>query len=148
MANGTHLTGPVVLGTGAYESLITTKSLDADDSGKCFGLNLAGGFTVTLPSIASGVAKAGWNVHFRVEIAPTTAYIITELAADDTNILTGGFSCAELTDAAVAAYSAAFTQVNLVATSAVVGDWVTITCNGIRFFVQGHVNVQAGATVT
>jgi len=142
----THFSGPVAVGAGAYESLITTKSLDKDDSGKTFGLNLAGGFTVTLPAVST--VTAGWTVHFRVEIAPTTAYIITENAASDTNILTGGFSSAELTDAAVAAYSAAFTQVNLVASQAVVGDWVTITTNGTRYYISGHTNVQAGVTAT
>lgn len=141
-----HISGPLSVGTDQYESLITTKALDAEDNGKTFGLNLAGGFTVTLPSIA--LAKAGWTALFRVETAPTTAYIIIENATADTNILTGGFSCAELTDAAVAAYTAAATQVNLVASAAVVGDWVRITCNGTRFYIEGHVNVQAGVTIT
>jgi len=131
---------------GSYESLVTTKSLDADDNGKTFGLNLVGGFTVTLPTAAA--AGAGWRCRLRVETAPTTAYIITEDTATDTNVLTGGFSCAELTDAAVAAYSAAFTQVNFVASLAVVGDWVKIECNGTRFYIEGHSNVQAGVTVT
>jgi len=145
-AKGLHTVGPIGVGINEYESLITTKSLTKDDNGKIFGLNLAGGFTVTLPSIAE--AKSGWKVKFRVEIAPTTAYIVTEKAANDTNIITGGFSSAELTDAAVAAYSAAFTQVNMVATAAVVGDWFTITCNGTRFYLEGHTNVQAGVTLT
>lgn len=142
----THFSGPVAVGAGSYESLITTETLTSDDHGKTFGLNLAGGFTVTLPAVST--VNAGFEVMFRVETAPTTAYIITENTASDTNILTGGFSSAELTDAAVAAYSAAFTQVNLVASQAVVGDWVKITTNGTRYFVSGHTNVQAGVTVT
>ena len=129
-----------------YESLITTKAVEETDNGVTFGLNLVGGFTVTLPTIAQ--AGAGWKVKFRVETAPTTAYIITEDTGTDTNVLTGGFSSAELTDAAVAAYSAAFTQINFVANLAVVGDWCTIECNGTRFYVTGHSNVQAGVTVT
>ncbi len=129
-----------------YLSLITTKSVESADHGTVFGLNLVGGFTVTLPKISE--VTAGWYCFFRVEIAPTTAYIITEDAGSDTNVLTGGFSSAELTDAAVAAYSAAFTQVNLVANLAVVGDWVKISTNGTRFYVEGHTNVQAGVTVT
>jgi len=143
---GLHTAGPIGVGAKEYESLITTKSLTSEDNGKIFGLNLAGGFTVTLPSVAE--AKSGWKARFRVETAPTTAYIVTEKASDDTNIITGGFSSGELTDAAVAAYSAAFTQVNMVASAAVVGDWFTITCNGTRFYVEGHTNVQAGVTLT
>ena len=129
-----------------YLSLITTKSVESADHGKVFGLNLVGGFTVTLPKISE--LTAGWYCFFRVETAPTTAYIITEDTSVDTNVMTGGFSCAELTDAAVAAYSAAFTQVNLVASLAVVGDWVKVSTNGTRFYVEGHTNVQAGVTVT
>ena len=144
--SNTHFSGPISVGNGAYESLVTTKSLDKDDNGKTFGLNLAGGFTVTLPAISE--INSGFKIHFRVETAPTTAYIITEKAASDTNVLTGGFSCAELTDAAVAAYTAAATQINLVASAAVVGDWVTITSNGTRYYIEGHTNVQAGVTLT
>lgn len=130
----------------AYLSLTAAKSVEAEDNGKIFGLNLAGGFTVTLPAIAE--VFAGWEVGFRIETAPTTAYVITEDTSADTNIMTGGFSCAELTDAGVAAYHAAFTQVNLVANQGAVGDIVTIKCNGTRFYVSGHTNVQAGVTVS
>ena len=129
-----------------YLSLVTTKSVESADHGTVFGLNLAGGFTVTLPTIAQ--TTAGWYCEFRVETAPTTAYIITEDGGSDTNVMTGGFSSAELTDAAVAAYSAAFTQVNFVANLAVVGDWVKVRSNGTRFYIEGHTNVQAGVTVT
>ena len=129
-----------------YLSLITTKNVESTDNGRYFGLNLANGFTITLPTIAP--VTAGWHCYFRVETAPTTAYIITEDTGSDTNVLTGGFSSAELTDAAVAAYSAAFTQINFVASAAAVGDWVKISTNGSRFYVEGHTNVQAGVTVT
>ncbi len=129
-----------------YLSLITTKSVESSDHGTVFGLNLSGGFTVTLPKISE--VTAGWYCFFRVETAPGTAYIITEDTTADTNVLTGGFSSAELTDAAVAAYSASFTQVNFVASSAVVGDWVKVSTNGTRFYIEGHSNVQAGVTVT
>lgn len=144
---GLHTAGPIGVGEKEYESLTAAKTLTSEDNGKIFGLNLAGGFTVTLPSIAE--AKSGWKAKFRVETAPTTAYIVTENTSADTNVLTGGFSSAQVTDlASAAAYSAAFTQVNMVASQAVVGDWFTITCNGTRFYVEGHTNVQAGVTLT
>ena len=136
----------IMQGSRSYESLTAAKTLDEDDNGKTFGLNLAGGFTVTMPAIAD--VKAGFEVNFRIETVPTTAYIITEKAADDTNVMTGGFSCAELTDAGVAAYHAAFTQVNLVANQGALGDIVTIKTNGTRWYVSGHTNVQAGVTVS
>lgn len=133
-------------GGGSYESLAAAKSIEVDDNGKTFGLNLAAGFTTILPKISE--VFAGWKVRFRVETAPTGAYIITEDTTVDTNVLTGGFSSAELTNVANAAYSAAFTQVNLVANQAAIGDYVDIECNGSRFFVSGHTNLQAGVTAT
>ena len=44
------------------ESIITTEALTASDSGKILMLNLAAGFTTTLPSVAD--AGAGWHVKF------------------------------------------------------------------------------------
>jgi len=128
------------------ETLVAAKTLKNSDSGKCFLLDLVGGFTVTLPKVQE--AGNGFCVDFKVKTSPTTAYIITEDAASDTNVLTGGASSAELTDAAVAVYSAAYTQINLVANQAVLGDWVTITGDGVRFYTHVHTNVQAGATLT
>ncbi len=81
--SASHFSGPIIVGASSYESLITTKALDKEDSGKTFGLNLAGGFTITLPSL--NLVNAGWKARFRVEITPTTAYIITENAATETN---------------------------------------------------------------
>jgi len=127
-------------------ALIAAKTLVEGDSGKTFYLNLAGGFTTTLPTIAE--AGTGWSVNFIIMTAPTTAYIITEDATADTNVLTGGFSCSELTDAAVAAYTGAATQINFVASQAAIGDNVSIMCDGNRFYIQGHTNLQAGVTIT
>ncbi len=66
-------------GASSYEQLVTTRVLTAADSGKTFGLALAGGFTVTLPALSTGT---GMNFKFVIEIAPTTAYIIIANAAD------------------------------------------------------------------
>ena len=131
---------------GLYESLITTASVEKEDHGKTFGLNLAGGFTVTLPTAAQ--AGAGWKVTFRVEIAPTTAYIITEDAGTDTNVLSGGVAELEVDTANDGPYSAAFTQVNFVASVAAVGDYIDVECNGTRFFVRGLTNLDGGITLT
>ena len=88
--SASHFSGPLNVGAGSYESLITTKTLDSEDNGKTFGLNLAGGFTVTLPAVSS--LNAGWKVRFRVETNPTTAYIITENTAYDTIIVFGNIN--------------------------------------------------------
>ncbi len=144
---GTHFAGPVGWEVGAYESLTAAKTLDAKlSNGMTYGLNLAGGFTVTLPSVAN--AGAGWRCRFRVETNPTTAYIITEDTSVDTDVLTGGVHERDHTAAAASPYSAAFTQVNFVASVAVAGDEIEIRCNGTRYYVHGLVNADGAVTLT
>lgn len=136
----THFSGPVAVGSGSIESLAAAKTLTADNNGMTYFLNLAGGFTVTLPTPAAGL-----RYKFIVKTAPTTAYIISD-GGNDTII--GGFSSSELTDAAVMDYDAAGDQVNFVASNAVVGDWCEFISDGTSWYVSGHANVQAGMTIT
>lgn len=133
-------------GADAYESLITTEALERWDSGKTFLLNLAGGFTVTLPTLAQ--AGAGWNARFIVGTAPTTAYIITEDTATDTNKLMGGINELEVDTSDDGPYSAAFTLVTFVASVAVVGDYIDVYCDGSFFIVRGQTNADGGITLT
>jgi len=142
MSNPTQITSLRI----PTETLITTKILTEKDSGKAFLLDLVDGFTVTLPPVAK--AGNGFSISFVVKTSPTTAYIITEDATVDVDVLTGGSSSAELTSLAVAAYSAAYTQINFVASEAVLGDWATVTSDGIRYYTHVHTNVQAGVTLT
>jgi len=143
----THKAG-VGYGSLSYISVIAAATLlpARDWNGKVIGLNLAGGFTLTLPSVAQ--AGAGWRATFRVETAPTTAYIITEATASDTNVMTGGINELEVDTSDDGPYSAAFTQVNFVANTAVVGDYIDIECNGSRFYVRGQTNADGGITLT
>jgi len=144
--SNTHFSGPLSIGAGSYESLITTKSLDAQDNGKTFGLNLAGGFTVTLPKVAD--VNAGWKVRFRAEINPTTAYIITENAASDTNIILGSLNTSTGETAAADFEVTGATFVTFVANTALVGDWVTIETNGTNWFAYGQSTVPTALTIT
>ncbi len=141
-----HISGPLAIGGDAYESLITTKVLDSEDNGKTFGLNLAGGFTVTLPAIAT--VNTGWKVRFRVETNPTTAYIITENAASDTDIILGSINTSTGQTAAADFEVSGATFVTFVAAVALVGDWVTIENNGTNWFAYGQATVPAGITIT
>lgn len=141
-----HISGPLAIGGDSYESLITTKALDSEDNGKTFGLNLVGGFTITLPAVAT--VDAGFKVRFRVEINPTTAYIITEKAADDTNIILGSINTSTGQTTAADFEVTGATFVTFVANVALVGDWVTIETNGIKWFVYGQTTVPAGITIT
>ena len=145
--SNTHFSGPVSVGAGSYESLITTKSLDSEDNGKTFGLNLAGGFTVTLPAVST--VNAGYTVKFRVEIQPTTAYIITENATSDTDIVIGHVTTSTAqTSASDFASDTTVTQVNFVATAAEAGDTCVITTNGTNWFVEAVCTIPTGITLT
>ena len=129
-----------------YESLVTTEAMVVTDNGKTFLLNLAGGFTVTLPTVA--VAGAGFWCKFIVGTAPTTAYIITEDGGSDTNVCIGGINELEVDTASDGPYSAAFTFVNLVASVAVVVDWVEYFCDGTSWYITGQTNADGGITLT
>ena len=114
------------------------------DSEKIFMLNLATGFTVTLPSVED--AGAGWRCKFVAKIAPTTAYIIKEEATEDTDVIIVEGIINVAGDAGVA--NTGCTNVNFVANQAIIGDWVEIFCNGTNFFVSGLASVAAGITAS
>lgn len=142
MPNPTQMTSMRV----PTETLTAAKTLLPGDSGKTFLLALAGGFTVTLPPVAD--AKNGWSATFIVKVNPTTAYIVTETAASDTNVLTGGVVERETDTADDGPYSAAFTQVNFVANTAVLGDIIRVVCDGVRYYIDGQVNADGAITLT
>jgi len=146
MAN-THFSGPVSVGSGQVESLITTKSLDKEDNGKTFFLNLAAGFTVTLPVLST--VDAGWKVKIIVGITPTTAYIVTENTGSDTNKLVGNVNTSTGQTSASKFNATGFTLVTfVVASGAVKGDYIEIVSDGSFYYVSGSTTVPAAITFT
>ena len=147
MADGTHFYGPLIVGAGKVESLITTKSLDVEDNGKTFFLNLAGGFTVTLPVIST--VAAGWQVRIIVGITPTTAYIVTENTASDTDKIVGNVTSSTSQTSASKFNATGFTLVTFVVSSgAVKGDYIDVICDGSFYYVSGNTTVPAAITFT
>lgn len=127
------------------ETLTAARTLTEKDSGMTFFLDLVGGFTVTLPPV--GKAGNGFNVHFVIKTSPTTAYIISEDTSVDTDVINTEMTSSE--DAGGSGdYDTTHTQINLVASQAVIGDWVSIISDGVLFYARGNTNVQAGATST
>lgn len=124
---------------GSYETLITTKSVEAEDSGKTFFLNLVGGFTVTLPAPALGL-----KFRFVVKLAPTTAYIIVTDAS--ANIIEGSITSPEVS--ALVSVVANADTINFVASLAVAGDWCEVESDGTSWFLSGQTFVQDGMTTT
>lgn len=125
-------------GASSYERLITTRVLTAVDSGKTFGLALAGGFTVTLPALAAGLF-----FRFIVEISPTTAYIIASTELD--NLVGVGAAADGLAVTVQAGFVA--DQVNFVANTAIIGDAVEICSVGTAgWSARALVAVGGGVT--
>ena len=125
---------PIV--TNAAEVVITTNVITAAENGATFYLALVGGFTSTLPT-----PFLGGFFRFIIQIAPTTAYIIT--TSGGSNILYGHF--VERAGGAGVAGAAQDTQ-NFVASQAIIGDWAEYYSDGTNWYVHGMVNVIAGAT--
>lgn len=124
---------------GRGTSLITTKTVLATETGKTFFLNLAAGFTVTLPEPAEGL-----KYKFIVATAPTTAYIIVTNGSD--NIIQGSVCSPEVV--ALVSVVADADDINFVANLAVKGDYVELESDGTSWFLSGMVFVQDGITTT
>ena len=135
-ANGT------VCAQGRSVVLTASKTLDVSESGSTFYLNLAGGFTLTLPAPGLGLA-----FNFIVKTAPTTAYIVANhLGSSGDNIIghvlssSGGAEDAETT--------AGGDQVNFVANTAVGGDRLTLESDGTYWYASARCAAAGGITIT
>ena len=131
--------------SGNYcQDLTETSTLGSGDSGKIFFLNHATEFTTTLPACSG---NAGFNVTFVVKDAPETdAYIVS--SASSTDYVLGSVSAGAVDDAADTS-DGTDTQINFVAGSAVIGDWVKLVCDGSAWYIVGGLaKVAAGITIS
>jgi hypothetical protein len=120
------------------EVVVTTRAIEASDSGKTFYLGDVDGFTCTLPAPALGL-----KYRFIVKLAPTEAsYIIDTGAA---NIMYGMIETSPVDDAARAV--TAQQKITFVVDVALIGDWVELQSDGTNWYVSGMVNVIEAATV-
>lgn len=126
----------------ATQSLVTTTTLVEADSGKTFFLNLAGGFTVTLPAPTDGV-----EYTFVVGTAPTTAYIVANASGSSGDNMIGhvlsSSGGAEDTET-----TAGGDQVNFVANTAVIGDRLHVISDGTNWYVSAACAAAGGITIT
>ena len=125
----------------SVETLAAAKTLTAADSGKTFFLGLAGGFTVTLPA-----PVAGMEFTFIVSVAPTTAYIIVTNGGAD--IIVVGINELEVDTADDGPYDINADTLNFVASTAVVGDYVSFKCDGTKWYGIGQTNADGGITTS
>lgn len=120
------------------EIVITTNVITAAESGKTFYLDLAAGFTSTLPAPAAGL-----RFRFIVKTAPTGApYVITTNAGAN---LLYGHMLERAGGAGVA--GAARDTFNFIHNQSIIGDWVEIYSDGTNWYYHGIVDVAAGNTV-
>lgn len=120
--------------SSVVKSLTAATVLTANDSGTTFGLNLAGGFDVTLPAPLNGV-----EYEFIVQTAPTTAYTVTATG----NIVYGTLSMPTGGVVAVAAKDVT----SFVANTAAIGDRVKMKSDGTNWYATGFTGVNGGITI-
>lgn len=124
---------------GGAEILAAARTVTPAESGKVFYLNLAGGFTVTLPAPALGL-----RYEFIVKTAPTTAYII--LAAPTDIII--GYPVASTGGDESANGNVLGDQVNFVANTALASDRLVLTCDGTYWYAVPTCKATGAITIT
>ena len=123
--------------TRVVESIITTEALTAADSGKILMLNLAAGFTTTLPSVSD--AGAGWYVRFVIGTNCTSNdYIITEKTSADTNVIISQINEIETDTGQEGPTSTGHTLITIPNATDTVGDFIDIFCDGTNFYATGQ----------
>lgn len=121
------------------EVLSAARTLSADDHGKTFFLNLAGGFNVNLPAVALGL-----RLKFVVKTAPTTAYTITSVDTSGAaaNLIKGQVLTVDVNSATDPDFDTAAVDIlSFVANKAVAGDWLELECDGTNWFYRASVSV-------
>ena len=119
--------------------LAAAKTLVVGDSGTTFLLNLAGGFTVTLPALTYGLFY-----RFIAKTAPSTSYLITSAAGDD--IVGAVYSAsggAEDTKTTLGDDNIVF-----VGGTAVLGDSADVWCDGVGWYCRAYCAAAGGLTFT
>jgi len=130
-------------------SLAADYTATAADSGKTFVINIASGMTLTMPSIANGVALDGWNCKVIVETnVSSNTFTITE-GASDTNVLVVQTVEQDITaSGAPGGTSTGCTNVILANAADTVGDSFDIVCSGTKMYVNANVKADAAVTVS
>jgi len=119
------------------EILLTTEVLVAADSGKILVLSLVGGFDTKLPAPAAGLF-----FDFVVGVAPTTAYTITSHGTTQ-NVIHGLNATNDVNSATDPDLTGgtAVDVITLVANKALIGDKVSLVCDGILWHAIAYSNV-------
>jgi len=116
------------------ENITAAKTLDPSDSGKVFTLDQDASFDITLPTASQ--AGAGWNAKFILTDAGSGTVKVIPNSSEDTLI---GMIESIDTSAGASAESGV-DELIWVASTAVVGDWAELFCDGSNFYVSGQMH--------
>jgi|TARA_R100000049_G_C1912720_1_gene59696 hypothetical protein len=116
------------------ENITAAKTLDPSDSGKVFTLDQDASFDITLPTAAQ--AGVGWNARFILTDAGSGTVKVIPNSAEDTLI---GMIESIDTSAGASAESGV-DELIWVASTAAVGDWAELVCDGSNFYVSGQMH--------
>ena len=125
-----------------FETIAAARTLEADDSGKVFGVNQASAYTITLPLAAT--AGPGWHCTFIVVTAASYKVTIANNTDEDTicGMTTGADGGAGSSVETVSVDEVAFIS------GAVVGDKVDLFCDGASYYAYGLGNDVAHITIS
>ncbi len=129
----------------SFEILTAADTLVASDCGKTIFLNSATEFAVTLPS-AAGADVAGCELKVVVQAAPDGANYTVVTAASENTII-GGVNELEVDTADDGPYSAVGDVVTFVGGTSVVGDFVSLKSNGVKWYMFGQTQADGGVTI-
>lgn len=115
----------------------TTNVIGAAETGTTFFLNAAGGFTSTLPS-----PEIGLKYKFIVSTAPTSSYVITTNGG--ANILQGTY----LDIVGELVSIASQDTLNFVGGTSLIGDSLTVECDGASWHCTAFSKADGGITVS
>ena len=116
------------------ENITAAKTLDPSDSGKVFTLDQDASFDITLPTASQ--AGAGWNAKFILTDRGSGTVKVIPNSSEDTLI---GMIESIDTSAGASAESGV-DELIWVASTAVVGDWAELFCDGSNFYVSGQMH--------
>jgi uncharacterized protein YgfB (UPF0149 family) len=125
------------------QSITAAYSVTVADCGTIFTLDLAAGFTVTLPSVAD--AGKGWWCKFIVGTNCTSNdYIITEKTSADTDVLISQINELETDTDDDGPSSTGHTTITLPNATDTIGDFVEVICDGSKFYCYGQTKLDGG----
>jgi hypothetical protein len=142
MNRPTHFSGAIAQGPGSVETVDADKILNAvEDNGKTLFLGADSGISITLPR-----PQAGLRFEFVIAVAPSVDYVITTHSGD--NVMIGGINELEVDTGDDGPYSAGAGTLTFVAALAVVGDSVSMVCDGTSWYLTGQTHADGGITLS